>query len=355
MLCAQVRHFRTGTGTLTDPAFLEEERPRDFTARITREGRSRDVARPRNRRIVYRRMGVLAAALAVPAMAAPNIEQSPKPQVIRFVLPETIPYSPPEPVALAGTDEGTGFTASLASVAEAFDPGPAAPAFAMSGGLTTRLRAEHCLTMAIYYEAASEGEAGQRGVAQVVMNRVQHPGFPNSVCGVVFQGSQRITGCQFSFTCDGSLARRPQDSVWERAGRVAKAALGGFVFENVGLATHYHTLAVNPYWAASLDPVGTIGAHRFYRWNGSAGSRSAFSAQYDGFEQAPARHMEAVRQTPLVTSAADPVLPAGNALAPIAANASGPLQPAMPEAQSLQLPGAALDIHSASGQWLDQP
>jgi len=79
----------------------------------------------------------------------------------------------------------------------------------------------------------------------------------------VFQGSQRSTGCQFSFTCDGSLARRPSIAAWNKARRVASAALGGFVFAPVGLATHYHTTAIYPYWASSLTPVGTIGAHRF--------------------------------------------------------------------------------------------
>src|SRR3954468_6506981 len=66
-----------------------------------------------------------------------------------------------------------------------------------------------CLTAAVYYEARSESEDGQRAVAQVVLNRVRHPAFPKSVCGVVYQGSNRATGCQFSFTCDGSLARGP--------------------------------------------------------------------------------------------------------------------------------------------------
>src|SRR3546814_17339709 len=70
-----------------------------------------------------------------------------------------------------------------------------------------------CLTAAIYYEAAQESESGKRGVAQVVLNRARHPAFPSSICGVVYQGSERKTGCQFTFTFDGSLARKPSRAV----------------------------------------------------------------------------------------------------------------------------------------------
>lgn len=86
----------------------------------------------------------------------------------------------------------------------------AARPFAFSAADTSsRERAEQCLAEAIYYEAGSESEDGQRAVAQVVLNRVRHAAFPNSVCGVIYQGSERTTGCQFTFTCDGSLARAP--------------------------------------------------------------------------------------------------------------------------------------------------
>jgi len=121
-------------------------------------------------------------------------------------------------------------------------------------------------------------------VAQVVLNRVSHPSYPNSVCGVVYQGSERITGCQFSFTCDGSLARKPSQNAWTRARTVAQDALSGGVYQPVGLATHYHTIWIHPYWAPSLDLIGTIGAHRFYRWRGAAGKLGAFRASYSGNE-----------------------------------------------------------------------
>jgi len=138
-----------------------------------------------------------------------------------------------------------------------------------------------CLTQAIYYEAASEPEPGLRAVAQVVLNRVRHPAFPNNVCGVVYQGSNLPTGCQFTFTCDGSLLRKPSTGGWARARRVALAALSGWVEAPVGLSTHYHADYVVPYWASSLRKVKTVGRHIFYTFGGRGGAAGAFAANYD--------------------------------------------------------------------------
>ena len=162
--------------------------------------------------------------------------------------------------------------------------GAAARPFFSPGTGITHARAQECLAQAVWYEAASESEAGQRAVAQVVLNRVAHPGWPSSVCGVVYQGSERSSGCQFSFTCDGSLARRPSGAGWARAQRIASEALSGSVYAPVGLATHYHTLWINPYWAGTLDHIGTIGAHRFYRTRGASGLAGAFTSGYAGLE-----------------------------------------------------------------------
>lgn len=143
-------------------------------------------------------------------------------------------------------------------------------------------RALQCLTSAIYYEAGGEPIEGQLAVAQVILNRVRHPAFPKSVCAVVFQGSERKTGCQFSFTCDGSLARHPSRSGWARALGSAQLALNGGVEPLVGMSTHYHTKWVVPYWASSLDKVGFVGAHIFYRWRGTWGRKAAFTVAYAG-------------------------------------------------------------------------
>ena len=103
---------------------------------------------------------------------------------------------------------------------------------------------------------------------QTVLNRVRHPAFPATVCGVVFQGSERSTGCQFTFTCDGALARQPSAAAWARARALAEQALDGAVDERVGNATHYHTDWVVPYWRTSLDKIAQVETHIFDRWRG---------------------------------------------------------------------------------------
>jgi len=140
-----------------------------------------------------------------------------------------------------------------------------------------RRSAIDCLTAAIYYEAGNESARGKRGVAQVILNRARHPAFPNTICGVVYQGSERKTGCQFTFTCDGSLARRPSRAGWEAARMVAIGALSGGVEPEVGMATHYHADYVVPYWARSLSKTVQIDHHIFYRWQGGWGRRAAFT------------------------------------------------------------------------------
>lgn len=160
-------------------------------------------------------------------------------------------------------------------------PNPAAKPFVLGKvDAATSARALECLTSAVYYEAGQESADGQRAVAQVVLNRVRHSAFPASVCGVVYEGSTRATGCQFTFTCDGSLARGPALGAWQRARSVAEAALAGHVYEPVGNATHYHANYVVPYWAPTLTKNAVVGAHIFYRWAGNWGRPSAFSQGY---------------------------------------------------------------------------
>ena len=145
-------------------------------------------------------------------------------------------------------------------------------------------RALDCLTAAIYFEAANEPSEGQQAVAQVIINRMRHPAFPKTICGVVFQGSERSTGCQFSFTCDGALTRTPSIAGWARARAVAGAALNGSVAAGVGMATHYHADFVSPYWAERLVKMRKIGAHIFYRWTGAWGLPGAFTGAHLGAE-----------------------------------------------------------------------
>jgi spore germination cell wall hydrolase CwlJ-like protein len=139
-----------------------------------------------------------------------------------------------------------------------------APPFRFRGGIAAREQATECLATAALYEAGDDRD-GQRAVIQVVLNRVGKPGFPATVCGVVYQGAGRATGCQFSFTCDGSQARRPEHTGWAQARRFAKRALGGYVYARVGRATHYHADWMVPYWRPSLDKVAQVRSHIFYQ------------------------------------------------------------------------------------------
>ena len=281
-----------------------------------------------------RRLAALAVAIAVPAVAAPDdwsALQFGKPDLEQAAAVQPMPfeqagqsfpgsafyYLEQSPRAFAELESrdlalfdmsGTGGADDIAQadLMIADKVGPAARRFSLSGDGLDKARALNCMTNAIYYEAASEADAGQSAVAQVVLNRVAHPAYPNSVCGVVFQGSERRTGCQFSFTCDGSLNRTPAAGAWTRARRIAQRALRGSVFEPVGLATHYHTVWIYPYWAPSLDHIGTIGAHRFYRWKGNAGKPGAFRSRYAGYEPANARKSRGA-ETPQSTAPADPI------------------------------------------------
>ncbi|HEY2710516.1 MAG TPA: cell wall hydrolase [Caulobacteraceae bacterium] len=149
-----------------------------------------------------------------------------------------------------------------------------------------RDRALLCMTQAIYYEAALEPLEGQQAVAQTVLNRVRHPDFPKSVCGVVYQGSQLPIGCQFSFTCDGSLTRPPAEPYWSRAKGVAEASLDGFVAKDIGSATHYHADYVFPRWGPQMVKIVQLGAHIFYRFPGPAGAPDVLTGRYAGNELA---------------------------------------------------------------------
>jgi spore germination cell wall hydrolase CwlJ-like protein len=171
-----------------------------------------------------------------------------------------------------------------AEIPVASGPNPAASPFMFKGNAAARAQALTCLASAEYYEAGNQDENGERAVAQVVLNRVRHPAFPGSICSVVYQGSTRPTGCQFTFTCDGSLNRQPDAEGWRRAMRVAEAALNGYVYGPVGWATHYHADYVVPYWAATMAKNAVVGAHLFYRWAGGWGQPQVFSRNYLGHE-----------------------------------------------------------------------
>lgn len=239
----------------------------------------------------------------------------------------------PDPASVGYSDATALPPADPALLREEAFVGPAAKPYVFRGVTALdRERAHYCLTAALYYEAASETDDGMRGVAQTVINRVRHPSFPNTVCGVVFQGSQRAGVCQFTFSCDGAMARAPERRNWLRASRIASAALGGFVFPKVGLATHYHTQAIWPRWGKSLVMTNIVGAHIFHRWRGRWGMPDAFRAPYLGREPVPGPYLPLAQQLAILK---------GQGLAPGAGPApmlAGPAAP-LPDVAPAPLPG----------------
>jgi spore germination cell wall hydrolase CwlJ-like protein len=135
-----------------------------------------------------------------------------------------------------------------------------------------------CLTAAVYYEARGETAAGQAAVAQVVLNRVRHPAFPKTVCGVVYQGAAGGQ-CQFSFACDGAMRRGKEPAAWDRARDVASRALSGYVMQGVGRATHFHVASLGGLWGAGMVRVAQVGQHIFYSFGGHRSQLSSGPAQ----------------------------------------------------------------------------
>jgi len=222
---------------------------------------------------------ILAAGLALAGIVAVAGSAGSTPSLPALQSVQDAPPAPPPLlVRQLPADQALAINKSIALDA---GPNPAALPFSLGkADAAARGGALECLTSAIYYEAGQESTDGQRAVAQVVLNRVRHPAFPANVCGVVYEGSTRATGCQFTFTCDGSLNRQPMLGAWSRARAVAEAALAGYVYKPVGTATHYHADYVVPYWASTLTKNAVVGAHIFYRWAGGWGRPAAFSQGY---------------------------------------------------------------------------
>lgn len=206
-------------------------------------------------------------------------------------------------------NRAVGDQAKLINAAMPFSSTPimASRPFDLSGSdPLDRRRALLCMTQAVYYEAGFESLQGRRAVAQVILNRMRHPAFPKSICGVVYQGA-RDPVCQFSFVCDGSLYRPPALGAWKEAEKIAAAAIDGFVEKSVGGATHYHADYVAPYWAPRLAKLTQIGAHIFYRWPGAWGSTAAFTGRYIGEPADPLALRPPIRQAVLTDGTLVPI------------------------------------------------
>ena len=157
---------------------------------------------------------------------------------------------------------------SVASKGEVtgIDQRPRTPAERLALTGTARAKAEKCLSNAVYFEARGESVRGQIAVAQVVMNRVFSPFYPNDVCGVVYQNSGRHLACQFTFACDGIPDIVTEPDAWERAKRIARDMLDGKLWmPEVSKSTHYHAYWVHPDWVNEMKKVYKLGVHTFYR------------------------------------------------------------------------------------------
>lgn len=175
--------------------------------------------------------------------------------------------------------------------------------FKFAGSQISRFRAVDCLAAAAYYEAGADPD-DQSAVIQVILNRVRHPLYPSSVCGVVFQGAQGGGTCQFTFACDGSMRRRPSPAAFDSARHVAERALNGYIHAAVGTSTHYHADYVVPYWSSGLAKLATVGRHVFYRFHGRAGRRELTTSAPATIEELPTRHLaylDSHRSAPDVT------------------------------------------------------
>jgi cell wall hydrolase len=195
-----------------------------------------------------------------------------------------------------------------------------------------RAKAEKCLADAVYFEARGEPLRGQMAVAQVVMNRVFSGFYPNNVCGVVYQNSDRHLACQFTFACEGKdLSHIDELDMWEQAKRIAKDTLDGKLWlTEVGHATHYHAYWVHPSWVHEMNKMYQLGVHTFYRPR----------AWGDGSD-APIWGTTAVAPTPAVPTAENAAAAKGSAAAAKSPIAKGPEAAASPDANAARNPRTA--------------
>jgi hypothetical protein len=228
--------------------------------------------------------GVAAArpAAAAQPLAAPKVASADSHLVPSRSLDVQAPYADAAEVALFAADmplpanltaykPGSGVGEPSAGKGTYFSPliprtFANGKAFGGLGEEEFQRRERRCLVTALYFEARSEPDEGQIAVAQVIMNRVKSPDYPDTICGVVYQGSQRNTGCQFSFTCDGRADRPQNQAEWDRSVRLANLVLEGKVWlPEIGVSTHYHANYVNPRWRRSMARIDKVGRHIFYK------------------------------------------------------------------------------------------
>jgi hypothetical protein len=257
----------SGVGLVLGGAYWLGERAQADASRARGARLAEAAARGFSQRELQREMQALdAGALAVAQRQDPFAVDAPHARANVFAGFEPRPTMARTPISSLSVEA----VAGPARAGGAHVGMMAAPTARLGGGALESARDLACLTDAIYYEARGETAAGQVAVAQVVLNRVRHPAFPKSICGVVFQRAEARDGCQFSFVCDGAMRRQREPDAWRRAETIAARALDGSVKSSVGAATHFHVAGLDPGWGPRLLRVAQVGLHVFYRFDGRA-------------------------------------------------------------------------------------
>jgi hypothetical protein len=209
-----------------------------------------------------------AVAAATPAPKATT--EAAGPVMVAALLP---PVSTEALSAIDGLTEGSGVPVPVAISRQLAYGRADLPATIFDGTATNRKGKKvsdkefNCLATAIYFEARGEAYRGQIAVGQVVLNRVAHKLYPDTICGVVYQNQHKRNACQFSFACDGIPERITEAKAWSTAQEVARGVLNGSLFlPEVAYATHYHATYVYPHWAPRMKKETKIGLHVFYRF-----------------------------------------------------------------------------------------
>jgi spore germination cell wall hydrolase CwlJ-like protein len=190
-----------------------------------------------------------------PVIMAPRALTDPDVKLSALGAPEkeTAPPSSGETIASKGVVTGD-------------NQRPMSPAERLKLAGASRVKSEKCLANAVYFEARGEPVRGQIAVAQVVMNRVFSPFYPNDVCGVVYQNAWRHNACQFTFACDGIPDIVTEPDAWIRAKKIAADMLDGKLWmPEVAKSTHYHAYWVHPSWTGEMKRILKLGVHTFYR------------------------------------------------------------------------------------------
>ncbi len=205
--------------------------------------------------------GITAAIVAGPVESAGKAPLAIRPPVRNpFVTSATASASKPAPVKYGWSD-----LVSMASMKGGDGEEPPR----IFGALTEkefRARELRCMATAVYFEARDESIRGQIAVGQVIMTRVRSDFYPNTICGVVYQGQWNRNACQFSFACDGHPDAPKEQKEWETALDVAKQVISGKVYLNdIADATHYHAVYVRPDWRREVRRIKQIGGHIFYK------------------------------------------------------------------------------------------